>query len=65
MKTTWLTLREAATVSGLSPVDVLDLCRSCIMRARTARGRWRVHRGDFVVWMCGGAAGSRESSSAE
>jgi len=53
MRDDYMTLREAAALSGILPVDALDLCRSCIVRARTVRGRWRVHRGDFTVWIGG------------
>jgi hypothetical protein len=40
----YLTLREAAALSGMTPVDVLALCRDGVVRARTVRGRRRVHR---------------------
>jgi len=50
MRNDYLTLREAAALAGLSPVDVLALCRDGIIRARAVRGRWHVHRGDFEVW---------------
>lgn len=34
--------------------------RLCLIRARTVRGRWRVHREDFRAWMCGpGRSGRR------
>lgn len=46
----WLTLKQAARASRMSPVLVLALCRSGIVRARTVRGRWWVHRDDFVPW---------------
>ena len=47
----YFSLRQAATLSGLSPRLVLELCRTGIIRARTVRGRWRVHREDFTVWV--------------
>jgi len=53
MRKDYLSLREAAALAGLSPMDVLALCRDGIIRARTVRGRWWVHRGDFAVWIRG------------
>ena len=47
----WLTLKQAGRLSGMTPRLVLCLCRSGIVRARVVRGRWWVHRVDFVPWM--------------
>jgi len=35
---------------------VYQLCRLCIIRARTVRGRRRVHRGNFTAWVGGALA---------
>ncbi len=42
--THWLTLKQAAKLSGMSPRLVLLLCRSGMARARVVRGRWWVYR---------------------
>ena len=47
----YLTLRQAAALSGLSPRNIYELCLIGVIRARTVRGRWRVHREDFMVWL--------------
>jgi hypothetical protein len=49
----YLTLRQAAAFSGLSPHVVYDLCRTGIVLARVVRGRWWVHRDDFAPWTAG------------
>jgi hypothetical protein len=51
----YLSLREAAALSGMSPRLVLELCRAGIIRARNVQGRWWVHVGDFAVWVGGTA----------
>jgi hypothetical protein len=48
-----LAIRKAAAVSGLSLRSIHELCLAGIVRARTVRGRWRVHRQEFVVWISG------------
>jgi len=53
MRDTWITLREAAALSGLTTRSIYALCRLGVIRARTVRGRWRVHRGDFMAWIGG------------
>ncbi|MFI5399295.1 MAG: hypothetical protein ACHQ9S_27515 [Candidatus Binatia bacterium] len=45
-----ITLRQAATASGLRPVLVLALCRSGKVLARVVEGRWWVQVGEFAPW---------------
>jgi hypothetical protein len=47
---TWLTLKQAAAASKVTPALVLALCRAGIVRARAAAGRWWVHGTDFATW---------------
>jgi hypothetical protein len=50
----WMTLKEAARASGMSPVLVLALCRSGIVLAEVRQGRWWVHAPYFKAWMLEG-----------
>jgi len=45
----YLTLREAAALTGMSPRASYELCRTCVILARSVRARRRVHRDDVAL----------------